>query len=322
MSSWPARDHDEEQRDRTRPLERVRDPAHQQRGHDAGAGPGDRGQAGRPEPAAVGRAAPSPGVNDAIPIIPAPRTSEPPVAARNRGCRSSSGSSSGAATRRSTRTNAASATSASTPSTTVGSVDAVAALGQGGDRQRHRGDQQHQSGDVDAGAGPPPTTRPSSAGSAATSSSASAAVTQYDRPPAGADVEERRQHGARDDAEPDRRAPHRRGAQPLRTERVAVRERGQAAGQHRGTAAALDDPAGDEQHRLDGHRAETAPDGGRGQPGDVHAAAAERVADDAGREQQPGQADAHRAEDPGPRHRPGAEVGRGGRDGRDRASRT
>jgi hypothetical protein len=59
-------------------------------------------------------------VNEAIPIIPAPSTSEPAVAARNRGCARSSGSSSGAATRRSTSPNAVRARSANTPSTTVG----------------------------------------------------------------------------------------------------------------------------------------------------------------------------------------------------------
>ena len=110
------------------------------------------------------------GMNDAMPIIPAPRTSEPAVAARNRGSRSSSGSTSGCADaaldddeRRQQRR----------PPGRRGrrsGVDPVAPLGQRGDGERHRGDQQDQPGDVDARAARPPPTRRSAAGSGQTRS--------------------------------------------------------------------------------------------------------------------------------------------------------
>ena len=92
------------------------------------------------------------------------------------------------------------------------------------------------------------------------------------RPPAGAEVEESGQHRAADDAEPDRGAPDRRGPEPVRAQRVAVRQHRQPARQHGGATAALDDPADHEQQRLDRDRAQHGADAGGDQPGDVHAA--------------------------------------------------
>ena len=74
---------------------------------------------------AVHRLAPSPswatvGTNDDIPMMPRPRVNDPSVAARNRGARSSAGSTSGCGTRRSTKPKPTAARAASTPRTTVG----------------------------------------------------------------------------------------------------------------------------------------------------------------------------------------------------------
>ena len=143
------RDHDQEERHRTRPLERVRDAPHQQGGRPRRCPPRRPRAGSRPRARDRSPAAPVAGVNDAIPIIPAPSTREPAVAARNRGCRRSSGSRSGSATRRSATTNPARATTAPTPRTTVGTSTPLRPCVRALDRQGHRDDEEHQAGHVD-----------------------------------------------------------------------------------------------------------------------------------------------------------------------------
>ena len=198
-----------------------------------------------------------------------------------------------------------------------GQVDPVAPLRERGDGQRHRRHQQRQPGDVHPvadrrrGLGHPPQARRDQ-------SEREGGGDPEARPPAGTEVEESGQHPAGHDSEPDGGTPDRRRPEPVRAQRVTMRQHGQPARQHGGATAALDDPADHEHQRFDRDRAEHGSDAGGDQPGDVHPPTAERITDDSRREQQPGQTDAHRAEDPGAGDRTGAEVGRGGGDGRDR----
>ena len=257
------------------------------------------------------------GVNDDMPMIPAPRTSEPPVAARNRGCRSSSGSSSGAATRRSTRTNATSATSASAPSTTVGTSTPLRPWVSARDREGHRGDQQHQPGHVD----------PAPDGGRGLGDPAQARRHQQQREhgghPVGSAASRTRSRGA----PPARRRPRCRGRRwrPRPTWRASAPGRAGSGARARPARR----PARPHRRRPATTRAATKSTGSRAtaqrtRPAPWRPARRRRPGDGRGchparrRRAARGQADAHRAEDPGPCHRAGAEVGRGRGDRRDR----
>ncbi len=197
------------------------------------------------------------------------------------------------------------------------SVDPVAALRECGDEQGHRGHQQRETGYVDPPrVGGPGLLDPRQAGP------------QQDQrhhaddgvrlAPAGPDVERCRQDRAGGDAEPDARSPDRRRVHPRRTRCEVMGEHGQTAGEHRRSADSLEHPCRDEEQRLLGDGADQGAHGDGAQSGGVDAPPTVGVAEDAGGQQRRRQADRHRAEDPGPADRPGAQV-RGGR--RDRRHR-
>ena len=257
------------------------------------------------------------GTNDAIPIIPAPSTSDPVVADRNRALRSSPGSSSGSATRASTTTKPTSARSASTVEGHRRRVHPVAALGQRGHQQGEPRDEQHEPGDVDParGDGPRLGQQPEARDQQPDGGDRGHDVRLA---PAGPHVEQGRQHRAGGDPEPDAGAPHRGGVHAGGAGRELVGEQGESAGEDGGPADPLDDARADEQPGLPGGRADGGAGGQGREAGEVDASPAERVAEHARREQRAREPEAHRAEDPGPRDRVGAERRRRGRDGGDR----
>ena len=310
------RHHDQEERHRTGTLERVRDPAHEHRGDHARAGPREHRQGGRPQPAAVAdldqrrgerRHPDHPGTQDQR----AARGGAEPRVREQLRVEEWCGDPALDEDERRERDDREHGKEHR------GQVDPVAALGERADGQRHRGHQQGEPRDVhpvaDHGRGlghPPKARRDQHEGEDGRH--------PQTRPPPRAEVEERGQHRATQDAQTDRGSPDRRRPEPVRTQRVAVCERGQPAGEHRGSAATLDHPADHEQDRFDRDRAHDGADTGRDQAGDVQPPTSDGITDDARGEQQTGEPDAHRAEDPGAGDRTGAQIGRDRRDGRDR----
>ena len=225
---------------RPRTLQRVREVADSIEVTTLDPGPREHGQGWR----STG-SAPSPtwaivGTKDDMPMIPAPRNSEPPVAARNRGCLSSSGSRAaarpGARRGRTPRSDTTDRRPAR-PSC----IDAVAALGERRDREGRRRDQQDQSGHVDPACVTATADSASGAGSEARSTSASDRGHGVGLAPAGPDVERGREDGAAVMPRPTLAAQTEVAWMRAGPGRVAVRQHGQPAGQHGGTADALDD---------------------------------------------------------------------------------